>query len=191
MVEQMAWVPESVYRRSVGRLRGWVIALAVVVLLGLLVLGAVLLRGMFATTSFPVVASSPRECRLAGDVQDPKLYVAVDATMIVSGSLRRASSVGPTGLQVEAVGVVPSVGRLDMLDDAEFERLVEAAEENAVFLEDEEHGVVVAIIDTDGESSGYLRGLRMLWVLGEPVHEQDLPLGIEFTPAGCTVTTAG
>lgn len=48
-----------------------------------------------------------------------------------------------------------------------------------------------AIIDTDGESSGYLSGLRTLWVQREPAHEQDIPLGIEFTRAGCTVTTAG
>lgn len=128
MADQMMWVPEPVHRRTVGLLRGWVIALAVVVLLGLLVLGAVLFRAVFVTTSFP----------------------------------------------------------------AEFVRLVEAADGRGHSLSEEEpHGVVVAIIDTDGERSGYLRGLRTLWVQGEPAHEQDLPLGVEFTPAGCTVTTAG
>lgn len=191
MVEQMTWVPEPVYRRSVGMLRGWVIALAILVLIGLLILGGVVFRTVFATSPFPVVSSSPRDCRLSGDSQDPKLYVVVDAAMIVSASLAQASTLGPSGLKVEAIGIVPSLVPLSRLDDAEFERMVEAAGERSGRLdEDEPTGVIVAVVDTDGERSGYVRGLQTVWALGEPAVEQVIPLGVDFAPTGCTVTTA-
>lgn len=189
MVAQMLWVPEPVHRRSVSMLRGWIIALAILVLIGLLLLGGVLLRLVFATPASPVVVSSPRDCRLGGDAQHPKLYVAVDATMVVSADLVRASSVGPSGLQVDAVGIVPSAAPLSTLDDATFERMVAAAGEASGHLgEDAPNGVIVAVVDTDGERSGRLSGLRTTWVLGEPANEQDLALGIAFTPTSCTVT---
>lgn len=191
MVEPMKWVPEPVYRRSVGLLRGWVIALAILVLIGLLILGGVMFRVVFATSSFPVVSSSPRECRLGGDRQDPKLYVALDATMIVSANLAHASTLGPSGLEVEAVGIVSSLAPLSRLDDAEFERMVEAAEERSRRLDETRPtGVIVAVVDTDGERNGYLRGLQTVWGLGEPAAEQVIALGVDFSPTRCTVTTA-
>lgn len=193
MVDEMRWVPEPVYRRTVGQLRGWVIALAILMLIGLIVLGVVGFRAVFATASFPVVASSPRDCRLGGDAEDPKLFVAVDVAMIIDGSLFRASSLGPTGLKVEGVGVVSSLAPLADLDDADFVRTVESAADGATMLsEDEPGGVLVAIIDAEGEREGRLDGLRTGWATsGEPTYEQDLALGIDFTPAGCTVTAAG
>jgi hypothetical protein len=190
MVDQVGWVPESHYRRAVGLLRGWVTALAILVLIGVLILGALLFRWMFEVKPFPVVVSSPSDCRLGGDAQSPKLYVAVDVGMIASGSLASASSVGPSEWDVEAAGLVPSVAGFSSLTDGELSRLIERADQDHFSLtEKDPTGVVLAMLDTDGESSGHLDGLRVEWVMGEPVHEQDLPLGIEFTPTSCTVTT--
>lgn len=191
MVDQMTWVPESVHRRSVGVLRGWVIALAAVVLIALLGFGGLFFRALFATPSAPVVVSSPRDCRIGGDAQHPKLYVAVDVAMIVGGSLARASSLGPSGWDVEAVGVRASLAPLSTLGDADLARIAASAVEDSKRLdEDNPRGVVVAILDTDGQVSGHLNGIRTLWVQGEPASEQDLALGIDFTPTSCTVTTA-
>lgn len=191
MVDQMMWVPEPVHRRTVGVLRGWVIALAAVVLVGVLTLGALLFRWVFAVPPFPVVVSSPAECRLGGDPQSPKLYVTVDVRMIAGGSLATVSSLGPRGWDVEAAGVVPSVPSLDSLDDAELTHIVESADEDPLGLGVEQpSGVLLVKLDTRGESSGSLAGLRTEWVEGEPAQQQDLPLGVEFTPTGCTVTTA-
>lgn len=191
MVDQMMWVPEPVHRRTVGLLRGWVIALAAVVLIGVLTLGALLFRSVFAVPPFPVVVSSPADCRLGGDAQSPKLYVTVDVRMIHGGSLATVSSLGPQGWDVEAAGVVPSVPALDSLGDAELTRVAERADEDSLRLGVEQpSGVLLVMLDTQGESSGSLTGLRTEWVLGEPAHQQDLPLGVEFTPTGCAVTTA-
>ncbi|MFK3678151.1 hypothetical protein ACI2IP_10485 [Microbacterium sp. NPDC090218] len=195
MVNQVGWVPESLHRRAVGLLRGWVIALAIVVLIGVLVgvltLGTLMFRWIFQVSPFPVVVSSPSDCRLGGDAQNPRLYVAVDVRMIISGALTEASSLGPSGWEVEAAGVLHSMPALDSLGDAELTRLVERLDEDSVMLSEERpSGVVVAVLDTGGASNGSLAGLRTEWVVGEPVYAQDLPLGIEFTPTGCTVTRA-
>lgn len=191
MVDQVGWVPEWRYRRVVVLLRGWVTALAILVLIGVLIFGALLFRWVFEVKPFPVVVSSPADCRLGGDADTPKLYVAVDVRMIVSGSLTSASSIGPSEWNVETAGVLASLPPLASLDDVELTSAADRADRDSRRLgEDEPSGVVLAVLDTEGESSGHLDGLRVEWVLGEPVHEQDLPLGIDFTPTSCTVTTA-
>ncbi|WP_147251298.1 hypothetical protein [Microbacterium sp. H6] len=76
------------------------------------------------------------------------------------------------------------------LDDAALTRIIErAAADSSMLSAKRPTGVLLVVLDTEGESSGSLAGLRTEWVLGEPVHQQDVPLGIEFTPSGCTVTT--
>lgn len=186
------WMPEELHRHRLRVLRGWVIALAVIVGVGTLIIGALLFRAYFTTTPFPVVVSSPRECRLSDDTEAPRLYIAVDVTTVIDGSLDSASPVRPRDGKVKAVGLVSSLAQLSSFTDAEFERIVEEASQNPSWFGDNEStGVVVAIVETDGQNSGALYGLRTVWVLGEPAVEQDLPLGITFTPISCAVTTAG
>ncbi|WP_349426173.1 hypothetical protein [Microbacterium sp. LWS13-1.2] len=186
------WVHQDLHRHSVGVLRGWVIALAAVVVVGALILGAVLFHLLFFTKPAPVVVSSPRDCRTSTDPQTPKVYIAAEATALMDGALTGATTLVPSGWTVEAVGVVPSLPRLSTLDDSEFERIVHDAEENPMkFGETETTGVIVGVVDTGGETSGQLFGLRLTWVFGEPAAVQDLPLGIDFNANSCTVTRAG
>jgi hypothetical protein len=190
MVDQVGWVPESQYRRAVGLLRGWVTGLAILGVVGVLILGALMFRWVFQVSPFPVVVSSPAACHLGGDPQDPRLYVAVDVQRIVDGALVDASSLGPSGWTVEAAGVAASMPEFAALDDAALTRIIErAAADSSMLSATRPTGVLLVVLDTEGESSGSLAGLRTEWVLGEPVHQQDVPLGIEFTPSGCTVTT--
>jgi len=187
----MQWVPEYVHRHSVSVLRGWVIALGITVGIGTLILGAVAVGTLFSNSRAPIVVSSPRDCRLSEDVQAPKLYIAVDATAVRRGWLIRASTIGPSRWGVEAAGVVPSIASLSVLNDADFVRIVEKAEEDSLQFGVDETGIIVAIVNINGENGGSLDGLRTTWGLGEPAAEQDVPLGIRFTPTSCTVTTAG
>ncbi|WP_147251299.1 hypothetical protein [Microbacterium sp. H6] len=71
MVDQVGWVPESQYRRAVGLLRGWVMGLAILGVVGVLILGTLMFRWVFQVSPFPVVVSSPAACHLGGDPQDP------------------------------------------------------------------------------------------------------------------------
>lgn len=188
---QLRWGPEEARRHSVRVLRGWVIALSIIIGIGMLVLGALFVALVFRTPPFPIVVSSPRDCRLSDDHDAPRLYVALDATAMSEGDLAGASPINRYGRTVEAVGVVRSLPPLSALDDAVFESIVENADEVELrFGADASTGVIVAVIDTGGETSGHLYGLRTMWVLGEPAVEQDLPLGIDFTPTSCTVTMA-
>lgn len=183
--------PEQAYQHKARVLRGWVIALAVTVAVGTLILGGLIVR-LSSTTPFPVVVSSPRDCRLSEDADAPKLYIAVDLAAMSDGSLMNASPINPRDRGVAAVGVVSSLPPLSALDDAEIMHIAHEAEENETwFGDDESTGVLVAVVDTGGQTSGHLQGLRTTWALGEPAVQQDLPLGVKFTPTTCTVTTAG
>ena len=102
--------------------------------------------------------------------------IAIDLTAVIDGDLTTASTIGPAGLTVDAVGVVPPFEPLSAMDDAEFLRIVEDAEEESRrFGDDDSTGVVVAVVDTAAQTDGGVRGLRKRWVLGEPAAEQDLP----------------
>lgn len=186
------WVPEDVHRLTVRNMRGWIIALGVVVVIGTLVLGGLMIRAFASTSPFPVVVSSPRDCRLSADTDSPKLYVAIDTRNVIDGSLSRGSAIGYSGMEVDALGIVSSLPPLATLDDVEITRIAQEADEILpTFSESEESAVVVAVIDTAGRTSGRVDGLWTRWIIGEPAVEQDLPLGIEFDETDCTVTTAG
>lgn len=189
----MQWVPEPVHRHSVRVLSGWVIGLSIVTAIGALVVGvAIVAPVLFSDRYQPVVVSSPRDCRLGGDADAPRLYLTVDiAAMTTLLGLVEATPINSYGRKVEEVAVVPSVPPLSELDDAEFLQIVRDGQENPRWFGDDEiDGVVVAVVDL-GDSSGSLHGLRTRWNLGEPAARQDIPLGIEVTPTMCTMTRTG
>jgi hypothetical protein len=188
---QWGWVPAAGPQHAVRVLRGWVIALAIAVGVGgvlIVVLIAALALRSFGATSFPVVESAPRDCRLSTDASTPRLYVALDATAVGGGYLTSASPINGWDKKIVAVGVVSTLAPLSTLDDAGFERIVEdAAEDPPSFGDEITNGVIVAIVDTEGETDGRLYGLETNWVNGEPAYVQDLPLGVDFSPQRCTV----
>ncbi|MFE7844588.1 hypothetical protein ACFUTX_05250 [Microbacterium sp. NPDC057407] len=189
--DRAQWVHPHLHPHSVGVLRGWVIALAIVVTVGALILGFALAHLLFSNKPAPVVVTSPRDCRVSTHTQGTKVYLAADATALMEGDLRSAATLVPSGWEVEAIGVVRSLPALSTLDDREFERIVHGAQQNPMkFGETDTTGVIVSIVNTGGERSGRLLGLRLTWVFGEPAAVQDLPLGIDFASNTCTVTRA-
>ncbi|WP_338372066.1 hypothetical protein, partial [Enterococcus faecium] len=144
-----------------------VMGLAILGVVGVLILGTLMFRWVFQVSPFPVVVSSPAACHLGGDPQDPRLYVAVDVQRIVDGALVDASSLGPSGWTVEAAGVAASMPEFAALDDAALTRIIErAAADSSMLSAKRPTGVLLVVLDTEGESSGSLAGLRTEWVLG-------------------------
>jgi hypothetical protein len=184
-------IAEHAHIARIGR--GWrTVAVVLIVVVGaaLLLAAAALVRSVFVPSEGVLAVTVPRECRVSETPTGADVYVVVELAPLFSGSLSRAVEFGRDGVSVTSAVVLTSLPPLAELSDAEIERIVHDEGQHVTAGEEGADHAVLLLVGHASPSSDASRwdGVKVTWVLGEPVIEQTVPLGVEFSADRCAVS---
>lgn len=191
------WVHIAEYAHTARLGRNWraaAIVLIVVVALGVLVAGVGVVRTVFAPSDDVLAVTVPRDCRVSDGPNGSTVSVAIDVSALFDGRLSSASSLSRDEVTVLSAVVVPELAPLAELSDSEIDQLVQNAAEGSqrVGAPDAESAVLLLVGDLPRSTeAASWDGVTVTWVLGEPVIEQTVPLGVEFADGKCTIANGG
>lgn len=183
-------IAEHAHIARIGR--GWrtvAVVLMIVVGAALLLGAAALVRSVFTPSEGVLAVSVPRECRVSETPTGADVYVVVELAPLFSGSLSRAVEFGRDDVSVTSAVVLAGLPPLADLSDAQIERIVRDEGQHVTAGEQGAEHAVLLLAGHAPPSGDATRwdAVKVTWVLGEPVIEQTVPLGVEFGADRCAV----